>query len=366
MKEIFDRAMRRLGVKRVMFSICKKKAMKCLPLSMGEKEAISALELHSPDPKSSSITPKKEFGNDYDLAIVVPAYNVEKYITQCIQSVLSQKTEYSFHVICVDDGSTDHTGQLLDNICDEKLSVIHQTNKGFSGARNRGLQEVAGNYIMFLDSDDFLPQGTIQALMTCALQNDADIVEGGVIQCHENGSGRNQSSHVAGRIESFSGLTGYPFAKVYRNSLFSEVSFPENYWYEDSLVRQILYPSANVIFGIDVPVYCRRDNPSGITNTGVRKKKSIDSLYVTLSLYRDRCRIGLPVNQEYYEYILRMAKLTYLRTRFQPEDVKKALFIVFSSFILREFSSYHSQENTVLETALRSRKYELFSLWCEM
>ena len=73
MKEIFDRAMRRLGVKRVMFSICKKKAMKCLPLSMGEKEAISALELHSPDPKSSSITPKKEFGNDYDLAIVVPA-----------------------------------------------------------------------------------------------------------------------------------------------------------------------------------------------------------------------------------------------------------------------------------------------------
>ena len=364
MNNMIERMIQKTGLKSIEYHLKRNKALKQPSVSMSTTDAINLLEKHSSNPKTSCIDPKV-FKDEYDLEIIIPAFNVEKYINQCIESVLNQKTEFTYHITCIDDGSTDRTGQILDQYKEDKLSIIHQQNRGFSGARNRGLYDVKGKYIMFLDSDDFIPQGTIQNLLACAFSNNADIVEGGVIQCSEKGGMRRHPPHKEGKIESFSGLTGYPFAKVYRNFLFTKVSFPENYWYEDSLIRQIIYPNAKTIYGIDVPVYCRRNNPLGITNTGVRKNKSIDALYVTLSLFEDRVRLGMEIDRLYYEYILRMAKLIYLRTKFQPEEVKQAVFVILSDFVNREFQAFYTKKNDILEYALKNKKYELYVLWCE-
>ena len=83
---------------------------------------------------------------EVDVSFVVPCYNVERYVAECIGSILAQKTPRTFEVVAVDDGSTDSTGAILDSIAagDVRVRVIHQSNRGLSGARNAGLERVRG------------------------------------------------------------------------------------------------------------------------------------------------------------------------------------------------------------------------------
>lgn len=124
------------------------------------REALSLLHETSPDPSSSCYAPEKyivEEESGLDLDIIIPAYNAQNYIQKCLDSVLSQETEYKYRAIVIDDGSTDDTGKILDSYKD--IYLIHQENKGFSGARNTGLARASAEYIMFLDSDDELCRG---------------------------------------------------------------------------------------------------------------------------------------------------------------------------------------------------------------
>lgn len=355
-----------LGVKEFQYRLKRNRLLKSSSCDLASAQAWENLKNFSPNPQTSCID-KKQLGTKYDLGIIIPAYNVEKYIKQCMDSVLNQKTDYTYHVTVINDGSKDHTGQILEEYQENsKVTVVHQENRGFSGARNAGIHRANGKYLMFVDSDDFIPDGTIQALLSSAMQNDADIVEGGVLACTEIGRKyRVSHSHKTSGISSLPEMSGYPFCKVYKKYLFEEISFPEHYWYEDSIMRQIIYPKAKRIFAITENVYCRRDNPAGITNTGVKKKKSIDSLYITLSLYNDRRTLGIKTDQNYYEYILRMARLTYLRIRFQPKKIRQSAFIVFCDFIQEEFSEYQTKLYPDLEYALRNRNYALYEAWCE-
>lgn len=95
------------------------------------------------------------------LSIIIPAYNVEAYLPQCLDSILAQEHQ-GCEVIVVDDGSTDGTAALLD--CYHDVKVIHQENRGMSTARNRGLDEARGEYILFVDSDDLLTDGALTTL----------------------------------------------------------------------------------------------------------------------------------------------------------------------------------------------------------
>lgn len=96
------------------------------------------------------------------LSIIIPAYNAEAYLPQCLDSILAQEQQ-GCEVIVVDDGSTDGTAALLERYPDVK--VIHQENRGMSTARNRGLDEARGEYILFVDSDDLLTDGALETLV---------------------------------------------------------------------------------------------------------------------------------------------------------------------------------------------------------
>ena len=111
------------------------------------------------------------------VSIIVPVYNVEPYIETCIQSLIRQ-TMGNIEVILVDDGSTDRSGELCDQYAeaDERIRVIHKQNGGLSSARNAGISAAKGEYLLFVDSDDYVSASLVEKTVSCAEQNQADVV----------------------------------------------------------------------------------------------------------------------------------------------------------------------------------------------
>ncbi len=111
------------------------------------------------------------------ISVVIPVYNAEKYISRCIRSLINQ-TYSDWEAICVDDGSTDATRGLLDSLAasDARLRVIHSANGGVSRARNLALEKVRGEYILFLDSDDFLHPQTMEICVRRIEADGSDLV----------------------------------------------------------------------------------------------------------------------------------------------------------------------------------------------
>lgn len=336
------------------------------------EEAMALLQTVSPDRGASCCIPPRPAVEEQgaDLDIILPAYNVEKYLRRCIDSVLNQQTKYRFRVLAIDDGSTDATGAILDD-CRE-LTVIHQQNQGLSGARNTGLRYASAKYVMFLDSDDCLCPGAIECLMDAATAHDAWIVEGAYTEVDTQGKVIRRHSHKAGALDPFQDCEGYAWGKIIRREMFEQLDFPISYWYQDSLMRQLLLPLAKTqgktVWGVEDSVVLYSQNPGGITKKSRGKGKSLDSLYITLRLFEDRKRIGLPVTEEYYDYLLSMAVKTYSRTHLQSGEVQRAIFTVYADFLQRNFPDRHTGNRRLacLEKALRSGDYGSYLAYCKL
>lgn len=121
------------------------------------------------------------------LSIIIPVFNTERYLSVCLDSILSQGFT-GFEVLLVDDGSRDNSGSICDAYAakDSRIRVFHKENGGVSSARNLGLEHAAGEWVYFVDSDDELLPDGLQTLVDC-ISNDVDIVMGGVIEVDEHG-----------------------------------------------------------------------------------------------------------------------------------------------------------------------------------
>ena len=121
--------------------------------------------------------------NEINVSIIIPVYNVENYLRRCLDSVINQ-TLKDIEIICVDDGSTDNSGKILDEYAlkDKRIKVIHQRNKGAAVARNVGLSLAVGDYISILDSDDVFDKNMLQLLYNRAVSTGADIT---ICRCQE-------------------------------------------------------------------------------------------------------------------------------------------------------------------------------------
>ena len=119
------------------------------------------------------------------VSIIVPVYNVEKYLKRCLDSLVNQ-TLKDIEIICVNDGSTDGSLAILDEYVrnDDRIVVINQENSGQSVARNRGIDVAKGEYLGFVDSDDWVSEDYFEKLHNSAIQNNAEIAVGGIIRLH--------------------------------------------------------------------------------------------------------------------------------------------------------------------------------------
>ncbi len=342
----------------------------------GTEAARALLEGLSPDAGGSCLCERWVKGDirKGELDIIIPAYNAGRYLRECMDSVLGQETRYSFRVLAIDDGSTDATGELLDGYAarDSRVHVVHQENRGHSGARNAGLEIADAELIMFLDSDDVLFPDAVEQLAGAVLNGDAAFSEGAYEVVDTQLQHISDSPHEAGELADFADCSAYPWGKAYRLRALDGFRFPEGYLYEDSFIYQVLFPQyaqlGKKAVGISSPVVKYRVNPGGISRKSRGSVKSLDSLWITLSLHEDRKKLGLESTQEYYEYILSMLVLTYRRTEQRDEETKKAIFVMWCDFLGREFEGFSAVDpfHRRLERAVRDKDYPAYALFCRL
>ncbi|WP_159063578.1 glycosyltransferase family 2 protein [Parabacteroides bouchesdurhonensis] len=294
------------------------------------------------------------------MQIIVPVYNVENYIEECMDSIVSQKSQYSFIITVVNDGSPDHSRHKLkkyESIPNGK--IIDQENKGLSGARNTALKHIQGNYVMFVDSDDKLADGAIEKLMRKAIEWNADIVEGGYYNYSFNSKITGICKHP--NKQHLKNLRGFPWGKVIKSTLMERIHFPEGYWFEDTVMFLIIFDLTSNMASISDIVYYYRQNNNGITVTSRRNPKALDTYYITKRLLVDRELLKLPPSQELYERFLEQCKINFNRTLKLPNKyVSYAIFEETAKLKRKYFKDFTSQNSEQLEKALEQNDFRTY------
>ncbi|MBR6308413.1 MAG: glycosyltransferase family 2 protein [Lachnospiraceae bacterium] len=217
------------------------------------------------------------------ITVVIPVYNVKPYLEECFLSVINQS--YScLDIVVIDDGSTDGSGKVCDEWGekDSRIRVIHQANSGLSAARNAGIDAAGGQYIAFLDSDDYYETDTIKDLYNCAQRNNADMVVGCGRWVSEEGNPLDERSYNGSeRIlskEEFWGLFCdqqdfvVAWSKLYKKELFDTVRFPEGQINEDFGIARFVVDNANQIVYLNKSVYNYRIRQGSILRSPFSEK----------------------------------------------------------------------------------------------
>ena len=226
---------------------------------------------------------------DYLISIVIPVYNVEKYLKNCIDSVLNQ-TYQNIEIILIDDGSIDNSGKICDEYAkiSDKVVVIHQQNLGASCARNVGIEIANGKYITFIDSDDIVEKKYIEYLYNLVIKNNVKmaIASYKIISEHDKcidiGDGYEEkilkTEECLDRLLKEKGFTVSPCSKIYSKELFEEIKFPEGKLYEDNgTIYKFIMKCDNIAYGNEsYYLYYRRNNSSTMSKFNLRKLDLIE------------------------------------------------------------------------------------------
>lgn len=235
--------------------------------------------------------------NKVDISIIVPVYNVKLYLERCMKSLINQ-TYNNYEIILVDDGSSDGSGELCDGYTNySKVKVIHQPNKGLSGARNTGIKNALGEYIMFVDSDDYIDVKSCEQFMNILKNGTFDIVcadayrvtEKGITEKNKDRTNINipctGMDFLVESVSLKSMCMCAPFA-VYRKKLIveNECWFKEGVLHEDELwTPQIFLLSQNVSY-IPFRFYYHCERGGSINLSAWNEKRGKDIEYISFTL----------------------------------------------------------------------------------
>lgn len=213
------------------------------------------------------------------ITVIIPVYNVEEYLSRCIDSVINN-TYSKLQIICIDDGSRDNSGSILDYYenMDSRIHVIHQRNKGVSAARNAGLRESKGEYIAFIDADDWVHPQYFEVMITLAQRLSASIVISSFIKTGEDiGFSKLDNGIISEQLVTFEHyltsrkMKNYVWGKLYKTDLLKDVFFCENITLGEDAVfnAAIIYRLTrhSKIYYIDKELYFYYDRPGSILHT---------------------------------------------------------------------------------------------------
>ena len=219
------------------------------------------------------------------LSIIVPVYNVEKYLEECVDSLLNQ-TLQDLEIFLVDDGSTDRSGAIADRFAKEnpdRVHTLHLENGGQGRARNAALPMAQGDYIGFVDSDDWIERDMYEKMLDRAEQTGADVVVCDFLEHYADG--REQTLPACFQDHPLS-AAGSSCNKIFRRSLIGDLRFPEGLWYEDFHFSAVMLLRSKRTEFIPEPLYVyRRGQESTMHNNNARK--NLDMLKIMELIERE-------------------------------------------------------------------------------
>lgn len=227
------------------------------------------------------------------ISIVIPVYNVEKYIHKCLESVAKQTYRENLEVIIINDGSPDNSLSIIEAFC-EKYSFMECftiENRGLGGARNFGIEKSHGEYICFLDSDDYLAEDFIEKMYQKAVNDKSDIVicnnydvfdantvEYKAIHKYNPTSFKTEKTILFNRVSAW--------GKLYRRVLFDGLEYTSRDWYEDLRLTPKLYERANIISYVDdALIYYVIREGSIMNNANIKRNLEILKAFDDLTSY---------------------------------------------------------------------------------
>lgn len=299
---------------------------------------------------------------------VVPVYNVENYIEKCAASVLGQ-THQDLELLLIDDGSTDGSGPTCDRLAaaDPRVRVIHQENRGLGGARNTGIENARGEWIVFSDSDDWLEPEVIERALAAAGHTNSDMAVFAFRSVDEQGRTLAEFHEDLPQDVPLDPrqrkdlLLMAPSActKLYKTSLFHKtgVRYPPKVWYEDIRTTTKLLPSCGSVVYTDYIGYNYFQRSGSIMNNVNldRNREIIEAFEDILSWYKSQ---GL--FDEYRRELLHLAvSHVYLTAsvRVLRQDRRHPLIGEFREYIEREFPGY--RENIYQDRLTRNQRIAL-------
>lgn len=219
------------------------------------------------------------------VSVIIPIYNVEKFLCKCIDSIINQ-TYKKLEIILVDDGSPDKCGDICDEYAlkDNRIKVIHKENGGLSEARNYGLDVAKGDYIYFIDSDDYAEPDAIEILINIAQEQDADIVIADIRYVDEKGNvlNNNAKQYCSLKTSDYTAdSAAYTFAdldwgawnKLYKKNLYETIRFPVKKIHEDETIMFQLFYNCKKIVYISQQLYNYVKRSGSITSAKYSLKK---------------------------------------------------------------------------------------------
>lgn len=260
--------------------------------------------------------------NNSLISVIIPVYNTEEYLERCLISILNN-TYKNLEVILVDDGSTDNSGKICDDYAlkDERITVIHKENGGQAIARNLALDKIKGDYIAFIDSDDFVHKNYFEFLLKGITENNADVSVCSFTREMPISDFENQTipfdfslvdkkKFFKEMYEEKWAVNIAPWGKIYKKSLFDNMRFPEGIPYEDAfLIYKVIFKGSTIVESDGMMYYYFVNNSS----TTLKKDNSSKLVWREKALREHRQFYD---NIKGYEEVAKSAKRFYLAQLF--------------------------------------------------
>lgn len=290
------------------------------------------------------------------ISIIVPVYNVEKYLKRCIESIINQ-TYKNLEIILVDDGSTDNCPAICDEYArkDKRIKVIHKENGGASSSRNTGMDAATGKYITFVDSDDFIKEEFVEYLYNLSIENNCEIV-----QCSfEIGSNEKFSDiRIRDKVEVYSNIEALcsrklkvvPWGKLYKMKTIKSIKFPLGIINEDDATYyKFIYNSKRVCITNKQLYYYYQSNNSVMRNNSKYKRTDFINIYKDrIKFFKEKKEVIL--YEKSYERFCLVLMLFYISCKKDKENTNDKKEIL---------NLYRENLKTVLKSKYTSIKFKL-------
>lgn len=277
------------------------------------------------------------------ISIVLPVYNVEDYLDQCLQSILNQ-TYSQFELIIINDGSTDSGGVICEKYAkeDSRIKLINQENMGLSMARNNGLEVAIGEYIMFVDSDDSIHKDMLKVTYQNLIDQQADvsICDHQLVYEDEEyeqyaDSVYENNIQVLDNLEAVNEIVEkshtnmiIAWGKLYKKSLFEEVKYPRGKYHEDEFVTYKLLYDSNKVVVTDAKLYFYLQRTESITGDtySLKRLEKLEGLKEATHFFEEKNETELAVKAR-ARYLLNI-QIGYYRVKYEMANEQKVLKVL--------------------------------------